>query len=63
MFDNEPVFGINAAFTAARADTNDPAQLAGSFNHTILQQPSIQSVSEAYYIRPRTIRLSAQYSF
>ena len=63
VFDNEPVFGINAAFTAARADTNDPAQLAGSFNHTILQQPSIQSVSEAYYIRPRTIRLSAQYSF
>jgi len=32
-------------------------------NHTILQQPSIQSVSEAYYIRPRTIGLSAQYSF
>ncbi len=31
VFDNEPIFGINAAFTAAGADINDPAQLADSF--------------------------------
>ena len=31
VIDNEPVFGINAAFTAAGADINDPAQLGGSF--------------------------------
>ena len=29
--DIEPVFGINAAFTAAGANINDPAQFAGSF--------------------------------
>ncbi len=31
VVDNEPIFGINAAFTAAGADINDPKQLAGSF--------------------------------
>jgi outer membrane receptor protein involved in Fe transport len=31
VFDNEPVFGINAAFTAAGRDINDPNQLADSF--------------------------------
>ncbi len=31
VIDNEPIFGINAAFTAAGADINDPNQLAGSF--------------------------------
>ncbi len=31
VIDNEPIFGINAAFTAAGADINDPAQLADSF--------------------------------
>ena len=31
VFDNEPIFGINAAFKAAGADINDDAQLAGSF--------------------------------
>jgi iron complex outermembrane recepter protein len=31
VFDNEPIFGINAAFTAAGADINDPNQLGGSF--------------------------------
>ena len=31
VVDNEPVFGINAAFAAAGADINDPAQLNGSF--------------------------------
>ena len=31
VVDNEPIFGINAAFTAAGADINDPAQLADSF--------------------------------
>ncbi|TMH31017.1 MAG: TonB-dependent receptor [Betaproteobacteria bacterium] len=31
VFDNEPVFGINAAFTAAGRVINDPNELAGSF--------------------------------
>ncbi|HEY9066656.1 MAG TPA: TonB-dependent receptor [Burkholderiaceae bacterium] len=31
VVDNEPIFGINAAFAAAGADINDPAQLGGSF--------------------------------
>ena len=31
VFDNEPVFGINAAFTAAGVDINDPAQFDGTF--------------------------------
>ncbi|HJV62371.1 MAG TPA: TonB-dependent receptor, partial [Albitalea sp.] len=31
VFDNEPVFGINAAFTAAGKDINDPNELADSF--------------------------------
>jgi len=31
VIDNEPIFGINAAFTAAGADINDPAQLTDSF--------------------------------
>jgi len=32
-------------------------------NHTILQQPNIQSVAEAYYLRPRTIGASLSASF
>jgi outer membrane receptor protein involved in Fe transport len=31
VYDNEPVFGINAAFTAAGKNINDPAQLVDSF--------------------------------
>ena len=31
VIDNEPIFGINAAFAAAGADINDPNQLADSF--------------------------------
>ena len=31
VFDNEPIFGINAAFTAAGRDINDPNELADSF--------------------------------
>ena len=31
VIDNEPIFGINAAFTAADANINDPNQLAGTF--------------------------------
>ena len=30
---------------------------------TVLQRPSIQSVSEAYYLRPRTIGVTAAYTF
>ncbi len=32
-------------------------------NHTIIQQPDIQSLNEAYYLRPRTIGMSASYDF
>jgi outer membrane receptor protein involved in Fe transport len=32
-------------------------------NQRIIQQPSIQGVSEAYYLRPRTIGLTAAYEF
>ncbi|HEY4083751.1 MAG TPA: TonB-dependent receptor [Burkholderiaceae bacterium] len=32
-------------------------------NHTILQQPNIQSVNEAFYLRPRTIGVSVSGSF
>ena len=32
-------------------------------NHTQLQHPSIQNVSEAYYMRPRTIGVTANYEF
>jgi iron complex outermembrane recepter protein len=31
VFDNEPIFGINAAFAAAGKDINDPAELTDSF--------------------------------
>jgi outer membrane receptor protein involved in Fe transport len=31
VFDNEPVFGINAAFAAAGKDINDPAELVDTF--------------------------------
>ena len=31
VFDNEPIFGINAAFKAAGLDINDPANLTDSF--------------------------------
>jgi iron complex outermembrane recepter protein len=32
-------------------------------NHTVIQQPSIQSLTEAYYLRPRTIGVTANYEF
>jgi outer membrane receptor protein involved in Fe transport len=32
-------------------------------NHTQLQHPSVQNVSEAYYLRPRTIGMTANYEF
>jgi hypothetical protein len=32
-------------------------------NQRIIQQPSIQGVSEAYYLRPRTIGVTASYDF
>jgi len=31
VFDNEPIFGINAAFTAAGRDINNPADMGGTF--------------------------------
>ncbi|MFL6697674.1 MAG: TonB-dependent receptor [Vitreoscilla sp.] len=32
-------------------------------NHTQLQHPNVQNVSEAYYLRPRTIGMTANYEF
>ena len=32
-------------------------------NHTAIQQPNIQNVSEAYYLRPRTLGASVSASF
>ena len=32
-------------------------------NHTTLQHPNVQNVSEAYYLRPRTIGVTANYEF
>ncbi len=32
-------------------------------NHTQIQHPSVQGVSEAYYLRPRTIGVTANYEF
>ena len=32
-------------------------------NHTILQKPSVQGVTEAFYLRPRTIGVTASYDF
>ena len=32
-------------------------------NHTTLQHPNVQNVSEAYYLRPRTIGVMANYEF
>ena len=43
VFDNEPVFGINAAFTAAGANINDPAQLGGTFPGAFLGDSSYYS--------------------
>ena len=43
VIDNEPIFGINAAFTAAGADINDPNQLAGSFPGAFLGDSSYYS--------------------
>ena len=42
-------------FTAFVKNLND--------NHTVIQQPNIQDVSEAYYLRPRTIGMTANYEF
>jgi iron complex outermembrane receptor protein len=43
VFDNEPIFGINAAFTAAGRDINDPAELADSFPGAFLGDSSYYS--------------------
>jgi len=32
-------------------------------NHTALQHPSVQNVSEVYTMRPRTIGMKANYEF
>ena len=32
-------------------------------NHTQIQHPNVQNVSEAYYLRPRTLGVSANYEF
>jgi outer membrane receptor protein involved in Fe transport len=43
VFDNEPVFGINAAFTAAGRNIEDPAELADTFPGAFLGDSSYYS--------------------
>ncbi|HJW12566.1 MAG TPA: TonB-dependent receptor, partial [Albitalea sp.] len=43
VYDNEPIFGINAAFAAAGQDINDPAALAGTFPGAFLGDSSYYS--------------------
>jgi outer membrane receptor protein involved in Fe transport len=43
VYDNEPIFGINAAFAAAGQDINDPADLAGTFPGAFLGDSSYYS--------------------
>ena len=42
-FDNEPIVGINAAFTAAGININDPAQLGGTFPGAFIGDSSYYS--------------------
>ena len=44
VYDNEPVFGVNAAFAAAGVDPGDPAQLDGGFPGDFANDSSYYSV-------------------
>ncbi len=48
VYDNEPIFGINAAFTAAGKDINNPADLAGTFPGAFLGDSSYYSARHYY---------------
>jgi outer membrane receptor protein involved in Fe transport len=43
VFDNEPIFGINAAFSAANVDINDPNQFVGTFQDAFAGDSSYYS--------------------
>ena len=70
VFDNEPIFGINAAFTAAGKDINDPADLADTFPGAFVGDSSYYSARHyndrqhsvfgeiTYYVAP-SLRLTA----
>ncbi len=67
---NDPDYQRAAYFTAdASAGVNWDKWEVTAFvknlnnNHTQLQHPSVQGVSEEYYLRPRTIGMTANYEF
>jgi iron complex outermembrane receptor protein len=54
VFDNEPVFGINAAFAAAGQDIEDPADLADTFPGAFLGDSSYYSARH-YHDRQHSV--------
>jgi iron complex outermembrane recepter protein len=70
VFRNDPDYERAAYFTAdASAGANWDKWEVTLFvknlnnNHTALQHPNVQDVSELYYLRPRTIGMTANYEF
>jgi outer membrane receptor protein involved in Fe transport len=70
VFRGDPDYNRAAYFTAdASAGLNWDRWEVTAFvknlnnNHTQLQHPNVQNVSEAYYMRPRTIGVTANYEF
>ena len=62
VFDNEPVFGINAAFKAAGKDINDPNELLDSFPGAFAGDSSYFSARH-YYDRQHSIFGELTYHF
>ena len=70
VFRADPDYSRAAYFTAdASAGVNWDKWEVTAFvknlnnNHTQIQHPNVQNVSEAYYLRPRTIGVTANYEF
>ena len=70
VFRNDPDYERAAYFTAdASAGANWDKWEVTLFvknlnnNHTLLQHPNVQNVSEGYYMTPRTIGMTANYEF
>jgi len=70
VFRGDPDYARAAYFTAdASAGLNWEKWEVTAFvknlnnNHTALQHPNVQNVSEIYYMRPRTIGVTANYEF
>ena len=70
VFRADPDYSRAAYFTAdASAGVNWDKWEVTAFvknlnnNHTQIQHPNVQNVSEAYYLRPRTVGVTANYEF